>query len=304
MKGTAITVGFIGLGTMGAPMVRNLMRAGFSLRVFDVLSERTREAAVDGAQLATSPRDAAQGSKFIVTMVPDSPHVEEALLSDEGALKGASRGAVLIDMSTISPKTCEKLAGKAQAAGAAFLDAPVSGGQKGAKEGALSIMVGGDKKAFEESLPVFNALGKTVRYVGKTGMGQVVKLCNQIVCAMNLQAISEAFVFAEKAGVELETLREVLLGGSASSWMLDHLGPQMIAGDDSAGFRIDLQLKDLRLANEAGFEMGIPLPGAGLVTNLYLNARACGEGGNGNQALIEVYRRLANLTEGRKGRAV
>lgn len=288
------TIGFIGLGTMGLPMVRNLLKAGFSVKAFDLRTEAVQEAAADGAIPAGSAREAASGAEVIITMLPDSPHVEEALLGPEGAEEAVAAGAVVIDMSTISPVVSRRLAEHFGQRGVACLDAPVSGGQKGAREGTLSIMVGGEREAFERVLPVFQAMGKTITYLGGPGMGQTVKLCNQIVCAMNIQAICEAMALARAGGVDLKLMRQVLQGGSAGSWMMEHLAPQMIEGDDSAGFRIDLQLKDLRLALAAAFEWAVPLPGAALATNLYLEARAHGEGSNGNQAMFRVYDRLAN----------
>jgi 2-hydroxy-3-oxopropionate reductase len=175
-----------------------------------------------------------------------------------------------------------------------MLDAPVSGGPAGAKAAKLSIMVGGPEEAVARARPVLEAMGTTIVHVGDSGAGQTVKACNQLVCAMNIQAVCEALALGRAAGLDVAKLREVLLGGAASSWMLQNLGPLMLAKDASAGFRIDLKLKDLRLAGELAFELGVPLPGTALATSLYLEARAHGEGANGNQALFRVYDRLSN----------
>jgi 2-hydroxy-3-oxopropionate reductase len=197
-------------------------------------------------------------------------------------------------MSTISPVAVRRMHADLKAAGVEFLDAPVSGGPVGAKNASLSIMVGGDRDSFLRTEPYFRAMGTTITHVGEAGAGQTVKLCNQLVCGINLQAICEALALGRASGVDLDQLRNVLLGGSAASWMLDKLGPAMIARDASAGFRIDLMLKDLRLVQEQALSLSVPLPGTALVTSQYVEARAHGEGTNGNQALFRVYDRMTN----------
>ncbi|HUZ18932.1 MAG TPA: NAD(P)-dependent oxidoreductase [Spirochaetia bacterium] len=295
------TIGFIGLGTMGSPMARNLMKAGYRLRVYDL----DRAAALPflqlGATLAESSADALHGASTLITMLPDSPHVEQVMLGENGVFHSAATEQTIIDMSTISPKVTRGIAAQFAARGVQYLDAPVSGGEQGARDGRLSIMVGGDEGAFRASREILEVLGKSVTYVGGAGSGQVAKLCNQIVCAMNIQAVCEAYTLGRKMGLDLGVLREVMLAGAASSWMLDVLGKKIIDGDMEAGFRIDLQLKDLRLALEAAFEEGVPLPGGGLVTNLYLDARAHGEGTNGHQALYRVYERLSDAARAQPG---
>jgi 2-hydroxy-3-oxopropionate reductase len=201
---------------------------------------------------------------------------------------------LVIDMSTISASAVQEMAAALAGRGIELLDAPVSGGRKGAIAGTLSIMIGGAKKAFDRALPVLKAMGTTIRHVGPSGMGQVFKMCNQLMCASHIQAMCEAFALCRSFDGDLASLREVLQGGAAGSWMLENLGPQVLAGDDSAGFRINLQLKDLRLANEAAFEKGLPLTGLALATSLYLEARAHGEDGNGNQALFRTIDRMTN----------
>ena len=230
-------------------------------------------------------------------MLPDTPEVEEVLLGPNGLRENPPKDRLIVDMSTVSAVAARRMAEALRAVGVTLLDAPVSGGVQGARDARLSVMVGGPAEALERARPVLEAMGTTIVHVGEAGAGQAVKACNQIVCAMNLQAICEALALGRAAGLDLDKLRDVLMGGAASSWMLEKLGPAMLAKDASAGFRIDLQLKDLRLAGELGFDLGVPLPGAALATQLYLEARAHGEGRNGNQALFRVYDRLSNQLE-------
>jgi 2-hydroxy-3-oxopropionate reductase len=296
-------IGFIGLGVMGREMARHLVRAGHEVRAYDMKTEAVEELAREGAVAAATVAEAADGAEVVITMLPDTPQVEEVVLGPGGLLQNPPAGRLLVDMSTIAPTATRRMAAQLAQAGIAMLDAPVSGGPTGAKAAKLSIMVGGSEDAVARARPVLEAMGTTIIHVGESGAGQTVKACNQLICAMNLQAICEAFALGRAAGLDLEKLREVLLGGAASSWMLQNLGPLMLAKDASAGFRIDLKLKDLRLAGELAFELGVPLPGTALATSLYLEARAHGEGGNGNQALFRVYDRLSNQTgdEGRGG---
>lgn len=294
----ATEVGFVGIGVMGVHMARNLLRAGYRVRVYDVRAEAAYVLRGEGAVITESPRACADGAELVITMLPNSPHVEEAIFGTAGVSEGLREGAIIVDMSTISPTVTQRLAERLSGSGVALLDAPVSGGQKGAKEATLSIMVGGPEDAFQRALPVLQAMGKTITYLGSSGMGQTAKLCNQLVCAINIQGVCEAFALGRAAGLDLEQLRTVLLGGAASSWMLDVLGPQMLADDVSAGFRIDLHLKDLALVGEAAFEWGVPLPATTLASQMYLEARAHGEGENGNQAMFKVYDRLTGQRSG------
>jgi 2-hydroxy-3-oxopropionate reductase len=279
---------------MGREMALNLLKAGLAVCAYDVRKEAIDDLVAQGATGAQSPADAARDADIIISMLPDTPQVEEIVYGEGGLLASPPRGRLLVDMSTISPAAVRRMHADLKAAGVAFLDAPVSGGPVGAKNASLSIMVGGDKDAFLRAEPYFRAMGTTITHVGEAGAGQTVKLCNQLVCAINLQAICEALALGRASGVDLDQLRNVLLGGSAASWMLDKLGPAMIAGDASAGFRIDLMLKDLRLVQEQALSLSIPLPGTALVTSQYVEARAHGEGTNGNQALFRVYDRMTN----------
>ncbi|WP_246776851.1 NAD(P)-dependent oxidoreductase [Microvirga sp. VF16] len=290
------TVGFAGLGTMGREMALNLLKAGYAVRAYDVRKEAVDKLLPHGAMGAESLTDAVRDADIVISMLPDTPQVEEVVYGEGGLRTSPPRGRLVVDMSTISPVAVRRMHADLKAAGVAFLDAPVSGGPVGAKNASLSIMVGGDKDAFLSAEPYFRAMGTTITRVGEAGAGQTVKLCNQLVCAINLQAICEALALGRASGVDLEQLRKVLLGGSAASWMLDKLGPAMIAGDASAGFRIDLMLKDLRLVQEQALSLSVPLPGTALVTSQYVEARAHGEGTNGNQALFRVYDRMTNQT--------
>ena len=286
-----MTIGFIGLGTMGREMARNLLRAGHRVRAYDV-----NAAAVEayGAPAAVSVADAADGADLVVTMLPDTPDVEAVILGADELLAHPPPGGLIADMSTIAPQATRRMHAMLRERGIALLDAPVSGGPIGAKNAVLSIMVGGEAEAFERARPAFMAMGKTVIHVGDSGAGQTVKLCNQLVVGINLQGVCEAIALARAAGLDLATMRDVLLGGSAASWMLDKLAPAMIAGDASAGFRIDLMLKDLRLVQELAQSHAVPLPGLALVMTQYLDAKAHGGGGDGNQALFRVYDRMTN----------
>jgi 2-hydroxy-3-oxopropionate reductase len=291
-------VGFIGLGTMGREMARNLLKAGFAVRGYDVVAAEVEAIAVAGGIAAASVAEAARGADIVITMLPDTPQVEEVVLSPGGLLDNPPKGMLIVDMSTISAQAVQRMHAALRARGIGFLDAPVSGGTVGAQAGTLSIMVGGDEADFERAGPVFAAMGATITHLGGPGAGQTVKMCNQLVGALNLLAISEAIALARAAGLDLDQMRRVLLGGTAASWMLDRLGPAMIAGDPSAGFRIDLMFKDLRLVQELAQGLSVPLPGTALATTQFVAARAWGEGENGNQAIYRVYDRLTNQRQG------
>lgn len=290
------TVGFIGLGTMGREMAANLLRAGHAVHAYDVVPAAIEALATQGAVPAASVAEAAEDADIVVTMLPDTPQVEEVMYGPDGLLATPPRGRLVVDMSTIAPQAVRRMHADLAASGIDLLDAPVSGGPQGARAATLTIMAGGARPAFDRALPVLRGMGTTITHVGDSGAGQTVKLCNQLICGINLQAICEALALGRACGVDLEQMREVLLGGSAASWMLDRLGPAMISGDAGAGFRIDLMLKDLRLVQELAFGKAVPLPATALVTSQYLDARAHGEGGNGNQALFRVYDRMSGQT--------
>ena len=288
-------VAFIGAGVMGRPMIANLRKAGFPVRAFDRSPAAVENLRADGVDVADDLRAAVSGAAVVVTMLPDTPHVQ-SVLGAEGIGHHLPTGTVVIDMSTISASGIQAIGADLATRGVDLVDAPVSGGVKGAIGGTLSIMCGGTADAFARARPVLEGMGTTIIHAGDLGMGQVFKMCNQLMVGVHIQAMCEAFALCRAQGGDLELLRNTLMGGAAGSWMLENLGPQVIAKDDSAGFRIDLQLKDLRLAGEAAFEKGLPLPGLAMATSLYLEARAHGEGSNGNQAMFRSYDRLTNQT--------
>ena len=291
------TVAFVGLGVMGLPMAANLAAAGFPVRGFDVGEQARANAAAAGVEIAPSLTEALRDAGVVITMLPDTPQVLEVAEGHGGIAETCADGTLFIDMSTISPIASAELAERLGQRGIRALDAPVSGGVKGATDGALSIMVGGDGADVERAAEVFGVLGGRVTHMGPHGAGQATKLCNQVAVAIDIQAVCEAYTLGARLGVDLTKLTEALSGGgSSASWVLSNLGPQMLADDPSAGFRIRLQLKDLRLALEAAAQLDVPLPAATGVNGLYLEAAAHGEGGNGNQALYKVYERLADVS--------
>ena len=286
-------VGFIGLGIMGAPMASNLLKAGFELTVWNRTASRAEALVSAGANLADSPAAVARASEVTISCVTDSPDVEAVALGEHGVLEGASPGSAYIDCSTISPATARKVAEALGRNDVAMLDAPVSGGDVGAKAGTLAIMVGGEATVFERCLPVLQAMGKTIVHVGPSGSGQVVKLCNQVAGGLNLLAMAEAIVLADQAGVAPDEMLEVVSAGAAGSWMLSNLGPRAVRGDFAPGFMVELMQKDLRLVLETAAETTTPLPGTGLVTQLFRTLEAQGRGKDGTQAIVAAVARLA-----------
>ncbi|MBO8142258.1 MAG: NAD(P)-dependent oxidoreductase [Firmicutes bacterium] len=294
-KPTVERIGFIGLGIMGRSMAANLIKAGFSLTVWNRTSSRMEPLVRAGAQAARSPREAAEGQDAVITMVTDSPDVEEVLFGPGGVSEGIRPGAVVIDMSTISPEVTRRLAARLAGQGVDMLDAPVTGGDVGAREGTLSIMVGGKPEVFDRCRPLFEAMGRTIVHVGDHGMGQMCKLCNQVVVALNLLAMAEGLAFAARSGVDLEKMLAVVRAGAAGSWAMDNLAPRVLQGDLKPGFMVRLQQKDLRLALEAANQMHLPLAGTSLVHQLLASVEAYGGGDDGTQAIVRALERLGNF---------
>jgi 2-hydroxy-3-oxopropionate reductase len=288
------TIGFVGLGVMGLPMARNLVKSGREVIVYDLNADAVDRAVRDGAVAGSSVADVAGRASRLVTMLPDSPDVRAVILGPGGAVETLRPGSIVIDMSTIAPHAARDVAAELGRQGIAFFDAPVSGGAKGAVQGRLSIMVGGPEDLYPAVLPLLQAMGATITWMGPSGAGQTAKMCNQVIVAMNLQAICEALALARAQGIDLERLHKVLLGGAASSWLLENLAPLMLRKEPAAGFRIDLQVKDLKIAVDSAFRGNVPVPGTLLASSLYLEARAHGEGSLGNQAMYRVYDRMAN----------
>jgi 3-hydroxyisobutyrate dehydrogenase len=291
-------VGFIGLGIMGRGMARNILKAGFPLRVWNRTASRMDELAAEGAGPASSPGDLAFHSDIIITCVSDTPDVEQVLLGEGGVIHGARPGSLVIDMSTISPQATQRIAAQLAERHIHMLDAPVSGGSEGAARGTLSIMVGGDVTQFERALPVFQAMGTTITHLGPVGAGQTTKLVNQILVVGHALAMSEALLFAQAGSVDLRKALEAVSGGAAGSWMLSNRGPQILARDWRPGFTIDLQQKDLRLVLQEADRLGVPLPGTALIHQLYRTLQARGLGHEGNHALIKALENLAGIEIG------
>ncbi len=287
-------VGFIGLGIMGKPMALNLMKAGYELVVYNRTSSKMDELIKEGAKGANSPKEVAENSDIIITIVSDTPDVEEVILGENGVIHGVKEGSVIIDMSTISPFVTKEIAARLKEKNVDMLDAPVSGGDTGAINGTLAIMVGGELKVLDKYMPIFNAMGKTITHAGTNGMGQIVKLCNQILVSVTNMAVSEAVLFAQKSGVDPHTMIEATKGGAAGSWQLANLGPKMVEEDFTPGFMIDLQQKDLRLVLEAASQINLPLPALSYVHQIYTSNQANGEGKEGTQALYKAVKRLVN----------
>jgi 2-hydroxy-3-oxopropionate reductase len=284
----ADTVGFIGLGIMGKPMAKNLIEAGHELVVYNRTQAKAEELAGDGATVAGSPREVAEQSDVIITMLPDSPQVEEVLVGEDGVLEGIKEGALVVDTSTISPVVTEELAAKVAEKGASMLDAPVSGGDVGAIEGTLSIMVGGSEEDFERARPLFDAMGKTVTHVGETGAGQVVKAANQIVVALTIEAVSEALVLGSKGGVAPEKILDVLGGGLAGNKVMEVKREKMLTHSFDPGFRIELHHKDLGIALAAGREYGVTLPVTAVVDQMLQDLKMRGRGDRDHSALLTL----------------
>ena len=287
------TIGFIGLGLMGKPMSLNLLKAGYPVVVHSRSPGPVLEVEKQGAKTASSPSEVAAAADVVITMLPDTPDVEKVLTAENGVFAGMRPGALIIDMSTISPVVTRRLAAEAERRGAMMLDAPVSGGDIGAINATLSIMVGGPETAFQRALPIFEALGKSVVRIGESGAGQICKACNQLVAAQTIQAVSEALVLAAKAGVDAAKVRQALLGGFAQSRILEVHGQRMLDHRFIPGFRAALHLKDLEITLATGREYGVPLPGTAQATELYKALLAAGHGDDDNSALFLVIEEMA-----------
>ncbi len=289
-------VGFIGLGIMGGPMAANLLAAGYELTVWNRTATKAEPLAAKGARVAGSPAEVAAASELTFTCVTASADVEAVVLGPGGVIEGAAPGSIVVDCSTIAPATARRVHARLAERGVAALDAPVSGGDVGAKAGTLAIMVGGGAEPFERALPVLRAIGKTIVHVGPPGAGQVVKLCNQVAGGLNLLAMAEAISLCRRSGVDPAKMLEVVSAGAAGSWMLQHLGPRAVAGDFAPGFMVDLMQKDLGLVLDAAHETHTPLPGSALVRQLFEMLQARGRGRDGTQAIVEALALLAGET--------
>jgi 2-hydroxy-3-oxopropionate reductase len=295
------TIGFIGLGIMGKPMARNLMKAGYPLVVHNRSQGAVAELSKEGAKAAGSPQEVAAQSEVVILMLPDSPDVELVMSGERGVFAGIRRGGLIIDMSTISPVVARRLAKEAEAKGVEMLDAPVSGGEAGAINGTLSIMVGGGEDAFKRALPIFQALGKNIVHIGDAGAGQVTKAANQVVVGLTIAAVSEALVLAAKAGVDPAKVRQALLGGFAQSKILDAHGQKMLDRNFKPGFRIRLHEKDLSIALATGKEYGVPLLLTGVVDQMMNSMKANGNGELDHAGLVTLVEQMAGQATADKG---
>lgn len=292
------SVGFIGLGIMGRPMALNLLKAGFELTVYNRSKAPVDALVARGAAAALSPKAVAESCDLVVTMVTDSQAVEEVVLGRDGVAEGARPGLIVVDMSTISPSVARSVSAALASKGASMLDAPVSGGDAGAREGTLTIMVGGEAEAFEASLPVLKAMGRKVVHMGGSGSGQLAKLANQILVACNMEGVCECLTFAAKAGLDSSKLIDSLSAGAASSWSLVNLGPKVASGDYSPGFKIRLLQKDLKYVMSSAEDVGAALPATTLVHELYAQLEAEGLGESGTQALVEAVEGISKRRQG------
>jgi len=287
-------IGFIGLGLMGTGMSKNLLKAGYPVTVWNRTASKMDPLVEAGAKAAGSPREVAENSDVVVSIVTDSPDVEQVLLGPDGVIHGAREGMICIDMSTISPITTREISAKLAEKGVKMLDAPVSGGVIGANNGTLSIMVGGDEGVFDECLPIFEAMGKTITRVGGIGDGQVTKAVNQILVGTTMLGVAEALVFAKKAGVDVEKCHAAVSGGAAGSWQLTNNGGRVLRGDMEPGFKIKDYLKDLRIIMETAESIEMPLPATSLVQQMYRAMQAEGLLEKGTQAVSMMVEKLAN----------
>lgn len=292
------SLGFIGLGVMGAPMARNLLKAGFSVTVHNRSRGKVEELVRDGARDGGSPEGVASAVKVLLLCLPDTPDVERVLFGEQGAIHGLSKDTVVIDCSTISATATVEFAARLKPHGVHMLDSPVSGGPKGAQDGTLSCMIGGEEALVERCMPVFQAIGKTFTHVGESGAGQTCKSCNQMAIVGSLMAISEAFALAGKMGIDPNKVREALLGGSAQSFVLQNQGKRLLDGTLAPGFRAELMLKDIKLALSAGRDTGTFMPVTALGAQMFAALCNSGRGGLDNAALGLLFRELSGIQKG------
>lgn len=288
-------IGFIGLGIMGCPMARNLLKKGYSLTVYDIVPEKVDDLVDAGAKAGSSNKDVAEKSEIIITMLPNSPEVKEAVLGQDGVLDGARPGTILIDMSSIAPLASKEVSERAKEKKVVMLDAPVSGGEPKAVEGTLAIMVGGPAETFEEVKDILSVMGASVTLVGEIGSGNTTKLANQIIVALNIAAMSEAMVLATKAGVDPENVFKAIRGGLAGSAVLDAKMPLALEGNFKPGFRIELHIKDLANALDTAHGIGVPVPLSSVVMEIMQALKVDGKGSDDHGGIIQFYEKLAKV---------
>jgi 2-hydroxy-3-oxopropionate reductase len=292
-------IGFVGLGIMGKPMAKNLLKAGYELTVFDINQEAVNEVVAAGGVAAKTAKDVAAQSEAVITMLPNSPHVKTAVLGENGVLEGAKPGLILIDMSSIAPLAAQEVAAAVAKKGVEMIDAPVSGGEPKAIDGSLSIMVGGKQDIFDRCVELLSKMGKSVVRCGDIGAGNTTKLANQIIVALNIAALSEALVLATKAGVDPELVFNAIRGGLAGSTVMEAKAPMILAGNFKPGFKIDLHIKDLANAIETGHDVGVPLPLTSSVMEILQALKVDGKGQNDHSGIAMYYEKMAKI-EARK----
>jgi 2-hydroxy-3-oxopropionate reductase len=293
----AETIGFIGLGIMGGPMAENLREADYELVVYNRTEEKADDFVEDGGEKASSPREVAERSDVVITMLPDSPQVEELVLGEDGVAEGLSEGKLYIDMSSIAPGTSRRVHEVLEEKGVEAVDAPVSGGQPAAESGELAIMVGGSDDAVERARPILEVMGKAVTHIGPPGAGQVAKVANQVVVALTIQAVAEALTLARKSGVDAGKVREALLGGLAQSKILEMHGERMLEHEFDPGFKLSLHRKDLRIALQAAREEGVPLFATAQAAEVMNALLASGHGDDDHAVIASFYEELAGVSE-------
>ncbi|MGA2547340.1 MAG: 2-hydroxy-3-oxopropionate reductase [Rectinemataceae bacterium] len=295
-------IGFIGLGIMGKPMAKNLLKAGYKLVAYDVVQPSLKEVVAAGAEEGTSPSDVASKCGIVVTMLPNSPHVKEVVLGPKGVIEGAKKGTLVVDMSSIAPGAVKEIAAELDRKGIDMIDAPVSGGEPKAIDGTLAIMVGGKVELFEKAKEILLKMGATAVLCGDIGAGNVTKLANQIVVALNIAAMSEAYVLATKAGVDPEKVFNAIKGGLAGSNVLNAKSPMVLEGNYKPGFRIELHIKDLQNALDTAHEIGVPIPLTSQVMEIMQSLKVEGKQKEDHAAVIQFYERLAGIKVRKGGR--
>jgi len=294
-------IGFIGLGIMGKPMSKNLLKAGYKLVVYDIVQEAVKEVVAAGAEAGVSPKDVASKTDIVITMLPNSPHVKTVILGKDGVLEGVQKGKIVVDMSSIAPAVSQEV-GKALAEkGVEFLDAPVSGGEPKAIDGTLAIMVGGKEEVFNKVKDILLKMGSSAVLCGDIGAGNVTKLANQIIVALNIAAMSEAYVLATKAGVDPEKVFNAIKGGLAGSTVLNAKSPMVLEGNYKPGFRIELHIKDLQNALDTAHDIGVPIPLTSVAMEIFQALKVEGKAKEDHCGIIQFYEKLAGVKVRKKG---
>lgn len=288
-------IGFIGLGIMGRPMAKNLLKAGYPVVVYDIVPTAVGEVVAAGARAGQSPKAVAAASDVVITMLPNSPEVKQAILGKDGVIEGLRPGSIVVDMSSIAPLASREISAKLATLNVPLLDAPVSGGEPKAVSGTLAIMVGGPAETFEAVKAILGAMGSSVTHVGAVGSGNVAKLANQIVVALNIAAVSEALVLATKAGVDPEKIFQAIRGGLAGSTVMEAKVPMMLQGNFKPGFRIDLHIKDMMNAMDTAHELGVPLPLSSQVLEILQALKVDGKAKDDHSGIVQFYEKQARI---------